>query len=128
MFSRMAVLVVATCAIAGACTENPMAPEDSYPVHVEGTITSSVSGAPVEGARVELFYTEYIATGGWNDPVKTYEVVPAVARSDASGHYRLDGVAGIGYRMRVTAVGFQRTLPISIRSETIDIVLVPNGQ
>lgn len=78
-------------------------------VSVQGTITDSISGAPISGATVEV-------TGPSTVQVETA----------ANGSYRLDGLAPGEYQLQATAVGYQRVTATASGIERTTIVFSPS--
>jgi len=115
---------------------------------VEGQVLRAVDGSPIEGARVvcELPrrsspFTDYGRICGvpgrflsLYDPIDTrHPLLARETRTDASGHYRFDGLLpGPGWRVEVFVPGLalDRRMDLTLdddRTETLQHELVPAG-
>ena len=99
MSALRATIVLAAVAAAAACGQG------ESDIHIEGTITSAATSDSIADAEIRMSYRM----------VSPLDPGVVIARSDSAGHYVLRGrdAPCEGLSVRVTAVGFQQSAPVT---------------
>lgn len=96
---RATIVLAAVAAAAAACGQG------ESDIHIEGTITSAATQDSIGDAEIRMSYRM----------VSPLDPGVVIARSDSAGHYVLRGTDAPceGLSVRVTAVGFQQSAPVT---------------